>query len=231
MLALCMTGLVIWWPGIANWRRAFTVDFRRSWKRITWDLHSAAGIWTAALIAMWAVTGVYFAFPAQFRATVHAISPLTVAGRAPSSGPGPAEGVPAPSWRELIARAQAEMPGQHIARVIPPSTDKAAFLVMFSPVAPSPAGREELTSVYLDRYTGARLVTPAAAAQTFGDVVMEWVSPLHVGNFGGTPIRIAWLILGLSPPLLFVTGFVMWWTRVVRPRWLAARRTGAEAAA
>ena len=44
--ALCMTGLVIWWPGIANWRRGLAVDFRRSWKRVNWELHSAVGIWT-----------------------------------------------------------------------------------------------------------------------------------------------------------------------------------------
>ena len=36
----------------------------------------------------------------------------------------------------------------------------------------------------------------------------------------------AWLVLGLAPPLLFVTGFIMWWTRVVRSRWLARRSTG-----
>src|SRR5688572_10609192 len=173
LLGLCLSGLVIWWPGLPNWRRAFTVDLRRSWKRINWDLHSATGIWTGALVAMWAVTGVYFAFPAQFRATVNAISPITVAARAPSSGPAPAAGAPVPSWRELIDRARAQVPDLHVARVIPPSNGKAAFLVMFSPVAPSPVGRVELTSVYLDQYTGARLATPATGAKTLGDVVME----------------------------------------------------------
>jgi uncharacterized iron-regulated membrane protein len=47
---------------------------------------------------------------------------------------------------------------------------------------------------------------------------MDWVGPLHVGSFGGNAIRVAWLVLGLAPPLLFVTGFLMWWTRVVRPQ-------------
>jgi uncharacterized iron-regulated membrane protein len=230
LLALCMTGLVIWWPGIASWRRGFSVDFRRSWKRVNWELHGAVGIWTGALIAMWAVTGVYFAFPSQFRATVNAISPLSVAARAPSSGASIA-GMPAPSWRELIETARKQVPNQHVARVIPPSNDKAAFLVTFSPVAPSPLGPAKLTSVYLDQYTGAVLPTAPAGARTFGDLVMEWVSPLHVGNFGGMPVRIAWLALGLAPPLLFVTGFIMWWTRVVRPRWILARRAAQEAAA
>ena len=229
LLGLCFTGLVIWWPGVATWRRGFTIDVRRNWKRVNFDLHSATGIWTAALIAMWAVTGIYFAFPSQFRAAVNAISPLSSA-RTPQSDPAGAGAMPKPSWRELIERARGRVPDQFIARVLPPATDRAAFLVMFSAVEPTPL-RAELTSVYLDQYTGIPLAEAARAGRSAGDVVMDWVAPLHVGTFGGMTVRVAWLILGLSPPLLFVTGFIMWWTRVVRPRWLAGRKAGTEAAA
>jgi uncharacterized iron-regulated membrane protein len=221
LLGLCLSGLVIWWPGIPNWRRGFTIDFRRNWKRINWDLHSATGIWTVAMIAMWAITGVYFAFPSQFRTAVNAISPLTVVATPQSDSSG--SNTASPTWRALIARAEERIPGQHVARVVTPYNDKAAFLVMFSPVAPYSAGGSALTSVYLDQYTGDLLEDAADAPRSVGDIVMAWVAPLHVGNFGGNGIRAAWLILGLSPPLMFVTGFIMWWTRVVRPRWLAAR--------
>ena len=76
--------------------------------------------------------------------------------------------------------------------------------------------------MYLDQYTGEWLGREENAERSVGDVIMTWVAPLHVGNFGGNGVRAAWLILGLSPPLMFVTGFIMWWTRVVRPRWLSA---------
>jgi len=154
LLVLCATGMVIWWPGIATWRRGFTIDFRRSWQRI---------------------------------------------------------------------------PDQYIQRVVPPSNDKGAFLVMFSPVRPAPVGREQLTAVYLDQYTGEVLKESPRAARSAGDVIMDWVAPLHVGGFGGMTVRVAWLILGLAPPLLFVTAFIMWWSRVVRPRWLTARRSAVAA--
>jgi uncharacterized iron-regulated membrane protein len=52
--------------------------------------------------------------------------------------------------------------------------------------------------------------------QRVGDRVLRWAYDLHYGNFGGTPVKILWLILGLAPALLFVTGFLMWWNRVVR---------------
>jgi uncharacterized iron-regulated membrane protein len=229
LFVLCITGLVIWWPGVATWRRGFSVDFRRSWKRVNWELHSAIGIWTAALIATWAVTGVYFVWPSEFRRAVNAISPLTLAAT-PTSTPPSAQSNP-PSWRELIARAQQRVPGQYVQRVVPPSNNTGAFLVMFSPVRPAPVGREQLTPVYLDQYTGAVLTESLRGRRTAGDVIMDWVAPLHVGSFGGAGVRIAWLILGLAPPLLFVTGFIMWWSRVVRPRWVTARRGASEAAA
>lgn len=222
LLVMCATGLVIWWPGIATWRRAFTIDVRRSWKRVNWELHSAAGIWSVVLIAMWAITGIYFVWPSQFRNAVNAISPLTVA-TTPTSSPA-AGSAHRPSWRELIARAEQRMPNQYIQRIVPPSGDTAAFLVMFSPVRPAPAGSEQLTPVYLDQYTGELLTESPRQSRSLGDVIMDWVAPLHVGSFGGMTVRIAWLILGLAPPLLFVTGFIMWWSRVVRPRWLSSRR-------
>ena len=216
LLTMCVTGLVIWWPGVGTWRRGFRIDFRRSWKRVSWETHSAIGIWAVAVIAMWAVTGIYFAFPSQFRSTVNWISPLTVRTTPVSSLPPNA--APRPTWRALVARAQQLHRDQHVARVVVPSNDRAAFLVMFSPVRPTRLGGTDLTSVYLDQYTGQPLLEPAHRARSAGDIVIDWVAPLHVGNFAGLGVRIAWLMLGLAPPLMFVTGFIMWWTRVVGPK-------------
>ena len=229
LLAMCLTGLVIWWPGVLNWRRSLTVDFRRSWKRLNWDLHSAVGFWSLALVAMWALTGVYFAFPSAFRGTVNWMSPLSVV-RAPSSDPAGKEAGVQPSWRDLLARAHAQLPDHFIARVVVPSSDRAAFHVLFADVQPTPVGTASLASVYLDQFSGAVLREPPRGGRSAGDVVMAWVAPLHVGSFGGLGIRLAWAVLGLVPPLLFVTGFLMWWVRVVRPRWLATRSADAARA-
>jgi uncharacterized iron-regulated membrane protein len=214
LLLMCLTGTVIWWQGLLNWRRGLMIDVRRSWKRVTWDLHSAVGFWTFALIAIWAVTGVYFAFPAAFYNTVNRVSPITVA-RAPVSNPS-GKGQQPPSWPAMVDSAHQRAPGSAVARVVLPSNDLGAFLVQFSDVTPTPAGSPNLTSVYLDQFTGEVLEAPTPRRRTAGDVVMAWVAPLHVGNFGGFGIRLAWALLGLAPAVLYVTGFIMWWTRVVR---------------
>jgi uncharacterized iron-regulated membrane protein len=52
-----------------------------------------------------------------------------------------------------------------------------------------------------------------------GDLVLYWLTQAHFGRFDGIGVKILWTILGLAPAVLFVTGTVMWWKRVLRP-WL-----------
>lgn len=216
VLVLCLTGLVIWWPGTSNLRDGFTVNAQRSWRRRIWELHRAVGIWTVLLIAMWAVTGLSFIFPTQVRSAVNWISPLTPR-RPPVSRPPSQSAAPSP-WRAAIEQAKRYAPDRHVARVVVPSSARAAFLVLFADASPTPTGPGHLTTVYLDQFTLERLPDDANTAHTIGDVVITWLTPLHVGNFGGAPVKLLWVVLGLAPPLLFATGFYMWWTRVVRPR-------------
>jgi uncharacterized iron-regulated membrane protein len=56
------------------------------------------------------------------------------------------------------------------------------------------------------------------SAYRSGDAILQWLSRLHFGRFGGWPIKALWTALGLIPLLLFITGAVMWWNRVLRPR-------------
>jgi uncharacterized iron-regulated membrane protein len=73
---LSITGAVIWWPGIRNWRRSLTINPRANWKRINWDLHSTVGFWTFVFFFMWSFTGIYLVFPAPFEAFINRLAPL-----------------------------------------------------------------------------------------------------------------------------------------------------------
>jgi uncharacterized iron-regulated membrane protein len=44
------------------------------------------------------------------------------------------------------------------------------------------------------------------------------VAPLHFGNYGGLPVKLAYAVLGLTPGLLSVSGFVLWRLRRRRAR-------------
>jgi uncharacterized iron-regulated membrane protein len=131
---LFLSGAVIWWPGRRRWRRSLTVGPPETSRRFAWRLHSALGFWSFALLFVWAITAVYFAFPEPFERTMDYFdADLTDSGRP-------------------------------------------------------------------------------------GEPVLLWLIQLHFGRFGGLWIRWLWALLGLLPAVLFVTGFVLWWTRVVRKR-------------
>jgi len=56
-----------------------------------------------------------------------------------------------------------------------------------------------------------------------GDAFIAWMVRMHFGRYGGMGVRITYVIIGLLPAAMFVTGAIMWWNRVLR-RWLASTR-------
>ena len=52
-----------------------------------------------------------------------------------------------------------------------------------------------------------------------GDVVLLWLTRLHFGRWRNMPVlKAVWAVIGLVPALMFLTGVIMWWNRVVRRR-------------
>jgi uncharacterized iron-regulated membrane protein len=66
LVALSLSGAVIWWPGRAHWHRSLTIEWRARLPRVTWDAHSALGFWCLPFVMMWSVSGLYLAEPQSF---------------------------------------------------------------------------------------------------------------------------------------------------------------------
>ena len=137
VLMLCATGAVLWWRGLKVWRKGFTFSWRSAWPRLNFDMHSAVGFWGFAIIAIWAVSGIYFAWPEPFHAAVDRVW-------------GPPE-----AWD----------------------------------YEPRP-----------------------------GDDALRWLVRLHFGRWQSHTLKTVWVIIGLIPAVMLVTGAAMWWHRVVRRR-------------
>jgi uncharacterized iron-regulated membrane protein len=71
---LCLTGAIVWWPGVQRWKRSLALRRGTSTPRLLWDLHSAAGAWFFWILLIWAVSGFYLGVPQPFIAVVDAIS-------------------------------------------------------------------------------------------------------------------------------------------------------------
>ena len=50
-----------------------------------------------------------------------------------------------------------------------------------------------------------------------GDEFLAWLARDHFGRAYGTPVKWLYVVLGLVPAVLFVTGAIMWWNRVLKP--------------
>jgi uncharacterized iron-regulated membrane protein len=149
-----VTGLVIWWPGVKRWRRSLTLKRGVNWKRSTWDLHSAVGIWSVAFILVFAVSGIYLSFPEPF---------------------------------------------QELADRLDSGADANGGSFFFNDFLSG------LAFSHFGRINGIGLSCsgPGLCDQA---------------------IKATWALFGLAPAVMFVTGAIMWWNRVVRP-W--RRRTSA----
>ncbi len=216
LIAMFATGLVIWWPGIARWTAALAVDVRKPWPRINWELHGAVGVWLLALLMLWAVTGVEFAFPRQFRRAVNALTPLTVS-RTPESTPQRGLSLGTDDLPRLIAEAQRLVPGAKMGRIVMPSTRKAPLLLLMAYKDHGDFDTSDEVNLYFDQYSGKLIERRDTGLQKMsaGDVLMKWMGPIHLGSFGGTGVKALWSVLALSFPLLAITGVIMWWRRVV----------------
>ena len=222
--ALCLvgmlaTGSVIWWPAAGRWRQSLTIDISRPWKRINWQAHNAVGAWLFAILLLWAVTGVEFAFPRRFRAAVNAISPLTTRS-APRSDQTRKrdEQVPAPD--ALVAAAREQVPGGILARLVLPTSASAATLVLMAKRIHGDYDTSDEVYLFFDQYTGRLLERRDQddVKRTAGDVVMATLGPLHLGTFGSggvvsTTVRALWVVFALGFPLLAVSGSMMWWNK------------------
>ncbi|HTW65210.1 MAG TPA: PepSY-associated TM helix domain-containing protein [Bryobacteraceae bacterium] len=63
LVFLALTGAVIWWPGVKNWRRSTTINWRARFARVNWDLHSAIGFWCYLFVLIWGISGICLCFP------------------------------------------------------------------------------------------------------------------------------------------------------------------------
>lgn len=69
-----------------------------------------------------------------------------------------------------------------------------------------------------------------------GDQFTYWLSILHFGRINGIGFlcsgrglcdrttKAIWAVFGLAPAAMFLTGAIMWWNRVLRPRWQGLTR-------
>jgi uncharacterized iron-regulated membrane protein len=225
LLLLNATGMVIWWPGIRNWKRALMVDFQRNWRRINFDLHVAVGFWTILIASFWAVSGIYFGWPRQVFLFVNSLSPVITA-RPPAISVMPEADAPELDLRAVVRRAFALDPGTTPGGIAFPYGRRAPLGILMR--RRNSPGYEYTDTVYFNPYDGAYISTwRYGVNQSLGDWIIWSQIPLHFGTYWGLGVKIAWAAAGLAIPLLAVTGLLMYWNRALRRKWARLQRARA----
>ncbi len=217
LLVLNITGMVIWWPGIRNWKRALKVDLARGWRRINFDLHVSIGFWTILIASFWAVSGIYFGWPRQFFQFVNSISPVISAK--PPAVSVPRDSVPADfDLRALVQRARALDPDTTLGGIAFPYSRRAPLGILMR--RRNSPGYDYVDTIYFNPYNGEYISTwRYGVNQSLGDWIIWSEVPLHFGTYWGLAVKVIWAIAGLAIPLLTVTGLIMYWNRVLRRKW------------
>ncbi|HVI47452.1 MAG TPA: PepSY-associated TM helix domain-containing protein [Chitinophaga sp.] len=116
------------------------------------------------------------------------------------------------SYETLLSKARAQIPEFKPVSIRPPKKNgdpvrvlgharEAAFWGLYS------------SSVFFDAHTGNVKKTVDFSQAPFTDKFNACIVPLHFGNYGGIPVKILYSLFALTPGLLSVSGFLIWYRR------------------
>jgi uncharacterized iron-regulated membrane protein len=220
LLLNCLTGIVVWWPGARRVWQGFRYHWGAKWQIQNYDLHKVLGIVILLALAVLAFTGAYYAFPESYKRMFTGLTRSPVVARIPQSqiraGLSPA------SVDAVFNTAKAAIPGSEVTILTWPANRRDSFSAR--EWLPGDWARLGDQYVYIDQYNASVLRADASRRLPRAARLVLLMSPLHYGTFAGTTTRLLWILAGLMSAILSITGFLMWWNRVMA-RKLVSRKT------
>ncbi|CAN7465201.1 PepSY-associated TM helix domain-containing protein [Massilia sp. LjRoot122] len=223
LLLLALTGIVVWWPKMtlsAFWH-AITVRRGSNWPKFNFQLHRAAGFYTAPVLLVLAFSGIYFNMPDWVTPAIRAVAPLSKNDKQLNASPKDAPRIDAGA---AMTAAQARFPEGRVSRISIPAKPEQPYEVRLRQPGELRHG-PGATRVSVDAGSGAvlRAIDPLSARG--GDWFVSTMFPLHSGEAFGTLGRVVISIAGFTPLLFFITGLVVW----IKFRRKPAKRTAPKA--
>lgn len=220
LLLFCITGLVLWWPGVRRLDRGFKVRTTHGTLALNYELHRVVGIVLLVPLTLVAVTGIVLVFPTYTKAPIVNAFGIERPPKAPQASAGPPISVEA--VRGIVAR---QYPAARLVGIQLPGNAKAAYqarLLLPGDSKMRYGGGAKLV-IWIDAATGEMLKAYDAKSMPVSSRLMfEWIFPTHTGDIAGEAGRLLMFIAGLVPLILFMTGFYVWYQ--TRRRTITSRR-------
>ncbi|MFV0444623.1 MAG: PepSY-associated TM helix domain-containing protein [Planctomycetaceae bacterium] len=209
---LMATGVFLWWPRGKKNVGVWVPRLRGKLYAVLRDWHAAGGIYTAPLVAIVVVTGLFFTplLGLTFNTTVQKIGhwPVQEWFAPPKSEP-VAEGTSPASLDAVIPAFLSQARPDDVVRFrLPESPEQAyrAFLMRDE-------DKNSYRAVDVDQYSAKILSVVGSTDLKLGYRIRLWAVSLHMGQIFGTPTKVLALFASLVVFLLSFTGVWMWWKR------------------
>lgn len=90
----------------------------------------------------------------------------------------------------------------------------------------NPFTRDRANRVYLHPFTGEVVHIQKTSDLNIVELITDIVDPLHLGTFGGLPVKILWFIFGLALSFSILSGTYLWYIRGMQKMKRKLRRRG-----
>lgn len=213
-LASILTGVYLWWPRAGTLRRALTFHWRRHAGTLNFEIHRISGFYLGAALFVISLTGTYLALPEQVTAAVGAVSSTAPWPSEVASAPPPpnATRLPLSAIEQVVEQ---HTPGAAITGYVLPDGSAGSFAIYYRDPA-EPYSRYGRSGLWIDQYTGDVLDARPYPQAGAGDRFLLSQVLLHNGQLLGLVGRWLVFIAGLAIPMMYGTGFYLWWRRRAR---------------
>jgi len=206
-----------WWT---SWKPAWLIKWTGGAYRINFDIHRAVGLWTWAMLFVFAWSSVGFNLNEVFRPTMTALFGLSETAAAHSAR---AQSLDAPKLDWPAARQRGhvlidQLAAEHGFRILREdglSFDREQGVYALHAKSSIDPGKRGATYVLFDADNGAlkQAAWPGQASERTGDVISRWLFMLHMAGVFGLPMQIFVCVMGLVIATLSITGVYIWWKR------------------
>ena len=204
-----LSGLYLWWPGLAGLRHAFRLVRDQGMKRFVLDLHRLLGVLGFAALLVLAITGLGLAFPDLTESLFaspgmgHNAGGPAIRSTALSSPHRPV------GIEEAVLLARGPFPRAEVRTITTPAGPEGTYRITFRQHFEA-SRHHPMTAVWVDQYSGQIREVRNAARFSAAETAMTWIWPLHTAEALGGWGRLAWFLSGLLLPVLYVSGLVRW---------------------
>lgn len=202
-----LAGYYLWLPTNGNWQMGMRIKWKATKQRIIFDIHRVVGFCIGSILLISLFTGVAMIFKPVTREIVGLVSPANIEidfGKSNNFG----NNLPI-DLSKVVDIADKVFPEGRLHWVLLPTSPTGVYVVG-KQSANEPNVTKTYRNVGIDQYTGEITQIQDRNKFNFGSKFMEWLFPLHTGEFIGAYSRPLFVAVGLSPLILFLTGLLRW---------------------